>query len=92
MFVVRGCVPAGEALGNGVTTTVGCGEAVTWLMVAVGRGPAGMLGLGSGEAESSGDCPRRSVQLRKKNAEISRLFISKASRLRACPAVKPSLA
>ena len=29
VFVVRGCVPAGEALGNGVTTAVGCGDAVT---------------------------------------------------------------
>lgn len=50
-----GCVPAGDALGSGVTTAVGWGEAVTWLIVAVGCGPAGMLGLGSALPVSLGD-------------------------------------
>ena len=35
---------------------VGNGEVCTGVTVAVGRGPAGMLGLGNGLAESLGDC------------------------------------
>ncbi len=56
MLVVCGWVPAGEALGSGVTGAVGRGEVWTGLIVAVGSGPAGMLGLGSGLASSLGDC------------------------------------
>ena len=54
VLVVCGCVPPGEALGNGVTIAVGCGETASGVTVAVGRGPAGMLGLGSGLTD--GDC------------------------------------
>ncbi len=55
MFVVTGCVPEGDALGNGVTVTVGSGLLGSGVMVAVGRGPAGILGLGIGVAVSPGD-------------------------------------
>jgi hypothetical protein len=58
VLVVCGCVPEGEALGNGVIVVVGCGEAWSGVTVAVGRGPAGMLGVGSGFMASLGDCAR----------------------------------
>ncbi len=56
VLVVTGWVPAGDALGKGVMVAVGNGEVCTGVTVAVGRGPAGMLGLGKGLAESLGDC------------------------------------
>lgn len=74
MFSTRGWVPAGEALGSGVTTAVGCGEAVTWLIVAVGCGPAGMLGLGSGLAASLGDCAA-AAETRTNETSSERIFI-----------------
>lgn len=46
VLVVCGCVPEGDALGNGVIVAVGSGEDSSGLTVVVGRGPAGMLGLG----------------------------------------------
>ncbi len=55
MFVVCGCVPAGEALGNGVTVLVGCGVSCSGVTVAVGRGPAGMVGVRIGVAVSAGE-------------------------------------
>jgi hypothetical protein len=48
-------VPAGEALGKGVTVLVGWGFSWSGVTVAVGRGPAGMLGVGIGVADSLGD-------------------------------------
>lgn len=61
MFVVCGCVPAGEALGNGVTVLVGCGVASSGVTVAVGRGPAGIVGVGIGVAVSSRAFARNAV-------------------------------
>ena len=55
MFVVCGCVPEGEAMGRGVMVAVGSGVVCSGVTVAVGRGPAGMVGLGSGLIVSSGD-------------------------------------
>ena len=55
MLVVCGWVPAGEALGKGVTVLVGCGVSCRGVTVAVGRGPAGMVGVGIGVAVSSGE-------------------------------------
>ncbi|CAN5351905.1 hypothetical protein BH20VER3_BH20VER3_20050 [soil metagenome] len=55
VFVVTGWVPEGDALGKGVMVTVGSGLVGTGVTVAVGRGPAGMLGLGIGVAVSLGD-------------------------------------
>ncbi len=61
VFVVRGCVPAGEALGSGVTVFVGCGVSWRGVTVAVGRGPAGMVGVGMGVAVSLGEFARTAV-------------------------------
>lgn len=55
VFVVSGWVPEGEALGRGVTVLVGSGVVWSGVTVAVGRGPAGMLGVGMGVAVSSGE-------------------------------------
>ncbi|HMJ06796.1 MAG TPA: hypothetical protein VK474_11115 [Chthoniobacterales bacterium] len=43
VFVVCGCVPAGEALASGVTVAVGSGEDCKGVTVAVGRGPGGIV-------------------------------------------------
>ncbi len=61
MFVVCGCVPAGEALGSGVTVLVGCGVAWSGVTVAVGCGPAGMVGVGIGVAVSAREFARNPV-------------------------------
>ena len=45
VFVVCGCVPEGDALASGVTVAVATGEDWSGVTVAVGRGPAGTLGL-----------------------------------------------
>lgn len=78
MLVVCGCVPDGDALGSGVTVEVGSGEASIGLTVAVGRGPAGMLGLGIGCAGTSGVCAGAKVAATRKAAlavSRSKLFI-----------------
>ncbi len=49
VFVVWGCVPAGEALLSGVTVAVGTGLDCKGVTVAVGRGPAGIVDVGAGE-------------------------------------------
>ena len=75
-MVVIGCVPCGEALGNGVTVEVGCGVACTGVTIAVGRGPAGTLGLGSGEAESLGDwAAKLEAKKSKPKASAAKVFI-----------------
>ncbi len=55
MLVVCGCVPAGEAFGKGVTVLVGCGVSWSGVTVAVGRAPAGIVGVGIGVAVSLGE-------------------------------------
>ena len=70
MLVVCGCVPEGEAIGNGVIVPVGCGVEGKGVTVAVGRGPGGTGTLGSGVTLPLGDCagsncarenPRRAI-------------------------------
>ncbi len=53
VFVVCGWLPEGEALASGVTVAVGKGEDCNGVTVAVGRGPAGTLGLATGDGLGS---------------------------------------
>lgn len=84
VFVVCGCVPIGEALGSGVTVAVGWGVVVTWLIVAVGCGPAGMLGLGRGVVESLGDCAAAVSTVTKPKRKTDSIFIAAMEEHTAC--------